>query len=468
LNRTLAKPTLLLLLSLISLLIVALPSSSKVHGLSSLPVVGVFSSLYQNNNITDLGLQKGQNFAVQVNVTNAPSSYNGFQFALYYDPAYINVTSYELKPPSTFTGLSPYVFPNPYLASSSYNGRGALRLSVVNVGGDVTTPYGTLVNVTFTIVKSGGVSPLVLAASAGRVSPDAGTPGGLCQLCPPATPSWTRLVDSQYNGYEVETSNGYFKNVAGKPGPIASFTISPSNPTQGDSITFNATTSYDPDAPMGALYNGIVEYAWDFGDTSNTGNVTSFSPITIHSFVKQGSQFIGNFSVRLTVIEQDFGFQGMSVQLLTLNPSPKHCVVVDGIITNAHDVSPGANLNFSVKVENAGTFRETYNITIALSPPNSTIAVIPNQTIDVYQIVNFKESIPTSHLLAGVYSVIATIQLSGHQNCASNIVSTEFGIPPNNSAAALLPLVGGVVAVAGILVAVGIFRRSRRVKDEAL
>jgi len=456
----------LLLLSIVSLLFV-IPLPSKVHG-QGLPVVGVFSSLYQNNNITDLGLQKGQNFAVQVNVTNAPVSYSGFQFVLYYDPTYINVTSYDLKPPATFTGPSPYVFPNPYLASSSYNGRGALRLSVVNVGSDVATPYGTLVNVTFTIVKSGGASPLELAASAGRFSEGAGTPGGLCQLCPAGTPSWTRIVDSQFNGYQVETSNGYFKNVAGKPDPVASFTISPTKPTQGDAITFNATASYDPDAPAGALNSGIVEYAWDFGDTSTTGNVTSFSPITIHSFVKQGSQFIGNFSVRLTVIEQDFGFLGMSAQLLTLTPTPKHCVIVDGIITNAHDVAPGANLNFSVKVRNAGTFQETYNLTIALSPPNSTIAVIPNQTINVYQIVNFRESIPTSQLLAGVYSVIATIQLSGHQNCASSILSTEFGIPPTNSAAALLPLVGGVVAVAGILVAVGVFRRSRRTKDEPL
>lgn len=70
--------------------------------------------------------------------------------------------------------------------------------------------------------------------------------------------------------------------------PVAKFTYSPSDPRVCDSVTFNASESYDPD---GFIYS----FTWDFGD----GNVTTVYISTIvHHFYAQG-----DYDVNLTVTD---------------------------------------------------------------------------------------------------------------------------------------------------------------------
>ncbi len=70
--------------------------------------------------------------------------------------------------------------------------------------------------------------------------------------------------------------------------PRAKFTYSTTFPVTGENVTFNASSSYDPDGI-------IVSYDWDFGDGSyGTGVVTT------HAYVAEGS-----YTVSLQVIDND-------------------------------------------------------------------------------------------------------------------------------------------------------------------
>jgi len=72
--------------------------------------------------------------------------------------------------------------------------------------------------------------------------------------------------------------------------PIASFTYFPDFPIAGDTVTFNASSSYDPDG-------SIVSYFWDFGDGANT---TTTDPVTTHVYASEG-----NYTVTLIVTDDD-------------------------------------------------------------------------------------------------------------------------------------------------------------------
>ena len=70
--------------------------------------------------------------------------------------------------------------------------------------------------------------------------------------------------------------------------PIASFTYSPKSPAPEEIITFDASTSYDPDGT-------IVQYRWDFSDGTI---VTQMTPTVTHSYPADG-----NYTVELTVTD---------------------------------------------------------------------------------------------------------------------------------------------------------------------
>jgi PKD repeat protein len=84
--------------------------------------------------------------------------------------------------------------------------------------------------------------------------------------------------------------------------PIASFTISPSNPEVDDTITFNASGSSDP--------NGRIEsWTWDFGDGSSPGS----TEIITHKYTA-----VGIYVVKLTVTDDD-GNTAEASQTVTVN-----------------------------------------------------------------------------------------------------------------------------------------------------
>ncbi len=81
--------------------------------------------------------------------------------------------------------------------------------------------------------------------------------------------------------------------------PVANFTYAAS----GLTVTFNASSSYDPDG-------SIVSYAWDFGDGANTtGEVVS------HTYSRPG-----NYTVTLTVTDDD-GLTATTSKTIRVQPS---------------------------------------------------------------------------------------------------------------------------------------------------
>lgn len=70
--------------------------------------------------------------------------------------------------------------------------------------------------------------------------------------------------------------------------PIADFVYTPPSPTVGTTVTFNASSSYDPDG-------SVASFAWNFGD-----GATASGPIVSHAFPSDTP-----YTVRLTVTDNE-------------------------------------------------------------------------------------------------------------------------------------------------------------------
>jgi len=106
--------------------------------------------------------------------------------------------------------------------------------------------------------------------------------------------------------------------------PVAHFTYSPPTPYTGETVTFNATTSYDPDGT-------IVSYAWDFGD-SNKGT----GSIATHSYADDGT-----YTVTLNVTDNDGLWDTYSADVTVRNRPP-----VASFTENATTVLTGVPIHF--------------------------------------------------------------------------------------------------------------------------
>jgi PKD repeat protein len=86
--------------------------------------------------------------------------------------------------------------------------------------------------------------------------------------------------------------------------PVASFTYSPLSPIVGQTVTFNATSSFDPDGT-------IVSYLWDLNGDGVTDTSGSTGTVTYASS--------GVVMVRLEVVDND-GLSSIATQPITISP----------------------------------------------------------------------------------------------------------------------------------------------------
>jgi hypothetical protein len=295
-------------------------------------------------------LTPGSQVTVDVNVTNAPL-FNGFEFSLFFDQKLLTLHSVNFA--------SGTMFNNPFVITNDNTTWGTIRESVVNLGSvsgnGSSFGSGILMNFVFNI-KGLGSSPFVLAAGTSQPAEGGGAMTG----------DWTRLEYANNQFIDVSTSDGYFQNNPPKLGPVAKFTFVPTRPLSGDTITFNATASFDPDSTT----SRITRYFWDFG---NGVTRSTASPVVPYSFAPpSGRPIFGNFSVLLIVLDSDNNFTGMVTQLVGVGRSPSRDLTV-GVSLDHNQVQQGDNITVTVIVTNLGTFNETYDLLITYSPPATTL-----------------------------------------------------------------------------------------------
>lgn len=129
--------------------------------------------------------------------------------------------------------------------------------------------------------------------------------------------------------------------------PYAYFTHSPYYPSIGETVTFDASSSWDPDGY-------IVNYIWNYGD-----NTTGSGKVTTHIYNASGT-----YTVILRVTDND-GLNGTAIQYVTvLPPMLAHDIAITDVKASPTRVIPDDPVTITVTVENQGDFTETFPVTV--------------------------------------------------------------------------------------------------------
>ncbi len=327
-NRDSHRISLVLIICL-ALLMATVYYPVQVHASPVIPTVGVWSDVYNSPVISDPSIAPNSTIIVSVNVTNAPA-FNGYDLTLYYDPAYLKPVFIDVR-----TG-----FNHPFIGADTLS-PGSIHLAVVDLGENVTATTATIARISFEVMGR-GVSPLTLAAA----------------MTHPSIwdQSWTQLV-FQTAEIPVQTVDGYFSNIPANDGPVASFTFSPTVPIVGDTVVFDASSSFDPDNNQGANH-GIALYIWDFGDGYT--DVTNY-PADTHRFANTFQPdyggYYGNFSVKLTVVDSDQGFISVLTQrvaIMLATPSANNFVVATN--PTPREIAAGDTMTYAITLTTLGNF----------------------------------------------------------------------------------------------------------------
>ena len=139
---------------------------------------------------------------------------------------------------------------------------------------------------------------------------------------------------SPYNEFREEnyTNNLVNNSIEVNTSPITSFTYSPENPVVNQTITFNASSSYDPDG-------NIMNYEWDFGD----GNITN----TTEEKIKHSYSEAGSYNVTLTVTD-DKEATNSTTKIITVMPAQPSV----SISTDKYEYTAGDVMLINITIKN--------------------------------------------------------------------------------------------------------------------
>jgi len=232
-------------------------------------------------------------------------------------------------------------------------------------------------------------------------------------------------------------------------GPVASFTYLPSTPFLGQTITFDASASNDPDG-------NIISYKWNFGD----GNITTVTnSIITHAYSNNGT-----YTVTLNVTDNN-GYFDTASSIVTVHIRD---VAIISIAPAATEIYVGQVINVAVVVKNEGTVSETFNVTLyynetiigtkavsGLAPNAKTTLIFGWNTTGLTYDANYviKAEIPS---IPGETDINDNAHTYGTVKVRGQTISRPFDWPPIFSY--VIPLSLGVL---GLLIAGAVWKRHR-------
>ena len=133
---------------------------------------------------------------------------------------------------------------------------------------------------------------------------------------------WTPAAEGAYNvtahvpplPEEVDTENNQatkFVTVRVPQPPVATFTYTPTDPIVGETVTFNASASHDPDG-------SVISHEWNFGD-----GVTDSGEAVTHAYTDAGT-----YIVTLTITDNDDA-TATDTATLIISTAPTYTVGVE-------------------------------------------------------------------------------------------------------------------------------------------
>jgi len=141
------------------------------------------------------------------------------------------------------------------------------------------------------------------------------------------------IIDGDKDNYPLmEQFENYIVTPVPNQPPVANFTYSPEKPVVNQSVTFDASSSYDPDGK-------IMNYEWDFGD----GNITN----TTHEIINHSYSEAGIYEVTLTVTD-DKGAKNSTTKMVTVMPAPPSV----SISTDKYEYTAGDIMLINITIKN--------------------------------------------------------------------------------------------------------------------
>ncbi len=279
---------------------------------------------------------------------------------------------------------------------------------------------------------------------------NAGTEGLSDPILPMASWSQTfnELVTIQYYSFERLWITGFITVTPPVP-PVASFVYAPSTPLAGQIVTFDASSSYDPDGT-------ITQYSWNFGDGVE---VNETDPVSTHTYAT-----VGTYTVDLTITDDDEQTDTASAAVVVYPII--HDVAIVSITPSPTQVTVGQNVSITVVARNNGNVSETFNVAAYFNDTEIDTQEVAN--LAAYSTRSLSFTWNTAGVAEGEYTIKAVADtVSGETNQADNTgtATTKVKVtspPPLIPIEVIAIIIIVAIVIIGALVYVYLRRRKTR------